>query len=573
MTVDYNRQYIGARYVPKLYQASDGSAKWEVNTSYEPLTIVTYGAASYTSRSQVPANIGNPASNPTYWVRTSEFNGHIAELENYIRNYTQITVGYVNNINDVPGLSVGMYVRTLNYSTINDGGGLDYVITQRSEIGSVPLTSGLFATPIFGSYINIASLGAKGNDPAFDNASVIQLAIRLAKDFHIPIFIPSNRYWVLTTVNVNYGVTFYGNYSKENDADKSSPNSLVGSNITMFSLTNGTVNFKNLNILMTGGTAIKIDCWRSTIENCYFEGEERAIYLAASGAFKYENIIKNNYFYNCHMAIYSEYVNGVVTDGMIIENIIASAGTESYFITGTNLSLYYIAGNHDYSTKGVELANVQGLQFIGNYFDNGNNTSLFLGLVGDVAIVGNMFLLSGQTGGPGKINLNNLVEEYRYQAVVSGNILFPVSAETAQTPLLMGTAQTYVSANAVGTNPLFTENVRNNIWDKGNVVRKDVTSLYKPSENITFNHIIVYEVMGVHYVAIELTVNATITGHSQSIYSTAPIALAAQTVTQMHVCEDQDHEFLYVNSGTALICRQQLNEGDHLFIHYSYIPA
>lgn len=77
------RQYIGARYVLKIYENSlnPQSADWEANTSYEPLTMVNYNNSSYISRKDVPANIGDPVSNPTYWALSGLYNGQIASLD------------------------------------------------------------------------------------------------------------------------------------------------------------------------------------------------------------------------------------------------------------------------------------------------------------------------------------------------------------------------------------------------------------------------------------------------------------------------------------------------------------
>lgn len=74
------RQYIGARYVPKFYENSDGTAAWRSGVIYEPLTIVTYNGNSYTSKKVVPATIGDPSSNPAYWVATGVYNEQIASL-------------------------------------------------------------------------------------------------------------------------------------------------------------------------------------------------------------------------------------------------------------------------------------------------------------------------------------------------------------------------------------------------------------------------------------------------------------------------------------------------------------
>ena len=77
------RQYIGARYVTKIYENSldPSSAEWESGVTYEPLTLVTYNNSSYLSKRDVPAAIGDPAANPTYWVVTGAYNGQIAQLQ------------------------------------------------------------------------------------------------------------------------------------------------------------------------------------------------------------------------------------------------------------------------------------------------------------------------------------------------------------------------------------------------------------------------------------------------------------------------------------------------------------
>ena len=80
------RQYIGARYVTKIYENTldPSSAEWQASVNYEPLTLVTYNNGSYLSKKQVPASVGNPASNPTYWAQTGFYNGQILYLQNQI---------------------------------------------------------------------------------------------------------------------------------------------------------------------------------------------------------------------------------------------------------------------------------------------------------------------------------------------------------------------------------------------------------------------------------------------------------------------------------------------------------
>lgn len=93
------RQYIGARYVIKIYENSldASSAEWEASVNYEPLVMVTYNNGSYLSKKDVPASIGNPADNPQYWVQTGFYNGQIASLQNQIDTINNTTIPSIND--------------------------------------------------------------------------------------------------------------------------------------------------------------------------------------------------------------------------------------------------------------------------------------------------------------------------------------------------------------------------------------------------------------------------------------------------------------------------------------------
>lgn len=81
-----SRQYVGARYVPKFFQNPNGTAEWLGNVPYEPLTIVTYLGNSYTSKVPVPAGVGNPSLNPTYWALTGNFNAQLDQINTELGN-------------------------------------------------------------------------------------------------------------------------------------------------------------------------------------------------------------------------------------------------------------------------------------------------------------------------------------------------------------------------------------------------------------------------------------------------------------------------------------------------------
>lgn len=97
------RQYVGARYVPKFAEPYE----WNINNTYEPLTIVGYLSNSYTSKKRVPAGV--QISNEEYWVLTGNLNGAVNELRKEVMELSgdvasaeaDITA-LRNQLNDIP---------------------------------------------------------------------------------------------------------------------------------------------------------------------------------------------------------------------------------------------------------------------------------------------------------------------------------------------------------------------------------------------------------------------------------------------------------------------------------------
>ena len=78
-------QYIGARYVPKIYDnPDDNTNNWKQGVEYEPLTMVSYAGGSYTSKVPVPASAANPADAPQYWAYMGSSSGQITTNTNNI---------------------------------------------------------------------------------------------------------------------------------------------------------------------------------------------------------------------------------------------------------------------------------------------------------------------------------------------------------------------------------------------------------------------------------------------------------------------------------------------------------
>ena len=78
-------KYVGARYVPLF---SD-PLEWDINSTYEPLTIVLYEGNSYTSRQYVP--IGIQIDNEEFWALTGNYNAQVEQYRQEVIQYKKDT--------------------------------------------------------------------------------------------------------------------------------------------------------------------------------------------------------------------------------------------------------------------------------------------------------------------------------------------------------------------------------------------------------------------------------------------------------------------------------------------------
>lgn len=134
------RQYIGARYVTKIYENTldPSSAEWQAGVTYEPLTLVTYLNGSYLSKKAVPGAVGDPAANPTYWVQTGFYNGQIAGLQDQIDE--------INNTLYIVGTNAKYQTITAAYNDCVANGGGTILITEGTYDEAI--TGGVVTVPV-----------------------------------------------------------------------------------------------------------------------------------------------------------------------------------------------------------------------------------------------------------------------------------------------------------------------------------------------------------------------------------------------------------------------------------------
>lgn len=164
-----NIQYIGARYVPIIYtNPDDNSANWKSGVKYEALTIVTYNGDSYTSKKTVPDLVGDPASNPDYWVKTGDFNASLLALQQR-----------VNRLDDVVG-------------------------DDPLETEAQDLTNAVNELNVNKPCVTPKMFGAKG-DGATDDTIAIQSAVDYAHANGLNVVITSGTY-IISNVNNKFGI-------------------------------------------------------------------------------------------------------------------------------------------------------------------------------------------------------------------------------------------------------------------------------------------------------------------------------------------------------------------------------
>ena len=80
------RQYIGARYVPKFWDNGSGSTEWTPNIPYESMVVVTYMNNSYTSKVPVPATQVTPNIDTEHWALTGAYNAQVEQYRQETKN-------------------------------------------------------------------------------------------------------------------------------------------------------------------------------------------------------------------------------------------------------------------------------------------------------------------------------------------------------------------------------------------------------------------------------------------------------------------------------------------------------
>jgi hypothetical protein len=163
-----NRQYVGARYVPKLM------GEWNKTLQYEALSIVSHLGNSFTSKVPVPANID--ITNTDYWVNTGNYNAQVEEYRKETENVANDLANYKNSFKTFALYFGNSYSRGVGSS---NGKGL-YDLTKDIYDGSKLYSGDGTGFVDYGEHANdtfLTHLEDAINDTSYDHKKVTHINI------------------------------------------------------------------------------------------------------------------------------------------------------------------------------------------------------------------------------------------------------------------------------------------------------------------------------------------------------------------------------------------------------------
>lgn len=272
-------------------------------------------------------------------------------------------------------------------------------------------------------YLTLESFGAVGDGKTDDTDALVK-AISEAYKTGRSIVVTEKNFLITRTIHIESAITMLSisNKKYDNTHGDVNYNLIYTGDGYLFNIHNNVPFniFNNLSIKGNGNNyAFYVNSHRNSFRNLYLNNFNTCFMVTQDGdVVTYENKIMSNFFESCSVVLRSDYKTGSSTDGFFCDNIIILG---DYSINCNVLSEWIIARNHDYSDRGMSVAQAVNLIIEGNYFDNTEYTSIFLLLNGICNISGNKFLCTGNVKSVNKIRITTQ-EGYDYSSVtVSGN--------------------------------------------------------------------------------------------------------------------------------------------------------
>ena len=315
-----NRQYVGARYVPKFADP----VEWNNALSYEALTIVTHLGNSFTSKKPVPAGVD--IGNVEYWVNTGNYNEQVA--------------AYANDVTTLKGKAV-TGVLPEKYGAVGDGvtddtAAIKSAIAECKTSGKALWLTGNYkiTSPIgdIGS-ISVTGLGSKitstydGAEPLFScNSPKVQNVNIISNKNHTGAIFKCTNWNNAVFDHINL---YYGEYGIQLDGTNSSSFLCTISNFNISDANKDGISIKN---------CADVFVYNGLINKCLYGIKASGVSgLYASGL----DIIE------CNTAFRGEYFD-TNSQGWFFSNVLFDTSATTNF---------YTAGSNGYTISNVHFTN------------------------------------------------------------------------------------------------------------------------------------------------------------------------------------------------------------------------
>lgn len=415
---------------------------------------------------------------------------------------------------------------------------------------------------IFIPYVTLEMFGGVG-DGVTDDTQALKNAIESSYETGRAIIVTEKNFLITETIDIIQSVNIMSISNKKYDHNKGDVNYnfiFTGSGY-LFNIHNNVPfnNFYNLYIKGNGkNRCFYIASHRNSFEKLYLNNFNTCFLLTQDGYIDaFENKISGSLFESNDTVLRSTYTKGASTDGYFIDNIIIQG---SYSLQCDVLSQWIISRNHDYSVRGMSIAQAVNLNIENNYFDNTNNTSLYLLLNGICNIIGNQFLCKGK-GDCYKIRLTTQ-SGYEYSsACVVGNTMTQTSGATGNWYLLW----TSIPVSFSGNNSFQEYNL---LYPASySSIEPPYNSLGKLGYVLTSDHDITNSVVvgimdKLKHLHLDVTLTSDVEAFTEIIHLNRLLDVGFNQI--LKPSNNNDVTLIMTNANTAIVAKSKLTSGTHL---------
>ena len=415
---------------------------------------------------------------------------------------------------------------------------------------------------IFIPYVTLEMFGGVG-DGVTDDTQALKKAIENSYETGRAIIVTEKNFLITETIDIVQSVNIMSISNKKYNHNKGDVNYnfIFTGNGYMFNIQNNVPfnNFTNLFIKGNGKNyCFYVGSHRNAFNKLYLNNFNTCFLVTQSGNIDaFENKISDSFFENNDTVLRSTYTTSAATDGYFIDNIIIQG---SYSLQCDVLSQWIIARNHDYSTRGMTVAQAVNLNIENNYFDNTNNTSLYLLLNGICNITGNQFLCNGD-GDCYKIRLTTQ-SGYEYSsACVVGNTMTQTKGATGNWYLLWSSIPVSFSGNnSFQEYNLLYPDTYNHIEPPYNSMGK-LDYVLTSSHNIA-NCVVIGIMDKVKHLHLDITLTSDAEQYTEIIHLNRLLSVGFNQI--LKPSNNNDVTLIMTNSNTAIVSTTTLTSGTHL---------